>query len=106
MDPNPSEADSSHASGCTLQLEFDTATSITTNGRISISEGLQAVSGKGKFQSDNRNVCEKYNDSDDNEWLLGSDEKGKDVYMKQCTVLIEPITESKHKRKVRKQIPK
>ena len=59
-----------------------------------------------KFQSDNRNVCEKYNDSDDNEWFLGSDEKGKDVCMKQCTVLIEPITESKHKRKVRKQIPK
>ena len=74
LDPNPSEADSTHASGCTLQLEFDAATSITTNGRISISEGLQAASGKGKFQSDNRNGCEKYNDSDGNEWFLGSGE--------------------------------
>ena len=79
---------------------------IATNGRIPISEGLQAASGKGKFQSDNRNGCEKYNDSDDNKSFLGFDEKGKDVYMKHCQVLIEPIAESKHKRKAQKQITK
>ena len=88
-----------HVSGCTLQLEFDAATRITTNGRISISEGLQAASGKGEFQPDNRNGCEKYNDSDDDEWFLRFDDKGKDVYMKHCKVLIEPIAESKHKKK-------
>ena len=47
-----------HVSGCTPLLEFDAATSIATNGRITISEGLQAASGKGKFQP-NRNGCEK-----------------------------------------------
>ena len=30
LDSNPSGADSLHVSGCTLQLEFDTATSIAT----------------------------------------------------------------------------
>ena len=67
MDPDPCGADSVHVSGCTPQLGFGAATSITTNGRIPISESLQAASGKGKFQPDNRNGCEKYNDSDDNE---------------------------------------
>ena len=67
LDPHPSGADSPHISSCTPQLEFDAATSITTNERIPISEGLQASSGKRKFQSDNRNGCEKYNDSDDDE---------------------------------------
>ena len=67
MDPDTCGADSVHVSGCTPQLGFGAATSITTNGRIPISEGLQAASGKGKFQPDNRNGCEKYNDSDDNE---------------------------------------
>ena len=67
LDPHPSGADSAHISSCTPQLELDAATSITTNGRIPISEGLQASSGKRKFQSDNRNGCEKYNDSDDDE---------------------------------------
>ena len=76
LDPDPSGADSLHVSGCTPQLEFDTATGIATNGRIPISEGLQVVSGKGKFQPDNRNGCEKYNDSDDNEWFLSFDKKG------------------------------
>ena len=85
LDPDPSGADSTLVSGCTPQLEFDAATIITTNGRIPISEGLQAASGKGKFQPDNRNGCEKYNDSDDDEWFLGFDEKGKDVYMKHCS---------------------
>ena len=47
------------------------------NNRIPISEGLQAASGKGKFQSDNRNGFEKYNDGDEDEWFLGVDEKGK-----------------------------
>ena len=98
--PDPSGADSIHVSGCTPQLEFDAVTSITTNGRILISEGLQAASGKGKFQSDNKNGCEKYNDSDGNEWFLGFHEKGKDVYMKYCKVLIEPIAESKDKKEM------
>ena len=102
LDPDPSRADSVHVSGCTPQLEFDAATSITTDGRIPISEGLQAASGKGKFQPDNRNGCESYNDSYDDEWFVGFDEKGKDVYMKHCKVLIEPIAESKHKKKVMK----
>ena len=48
LDPDPSGAKSVHVSGCTPQLEFDAATSITTNGRFPISEGLQAASGKGK----------------------------------------------------------
>ena len=37
LDPDPSGADSAYVSGCTPQLEFDAATSITTNGRIPIS---------------------------------------------------------------------
>ena len=69
LDPDPSGADNIHVSGCTPQLEFEAAASITTNGRIPISEGLQAASGKGKFQPDNRKGCEKYNDCDDNEWF-------------------------------------
>ena len=99
LDPDSSWTDSAYLSGCTPQLEFDIATSITTNGRIPISEGLQAASGKGKCQSDKRNGCEKYSDSNDDERFLGFDEKGKDVYMKYCTVLIEPIAESMHKKK-------
>ena len=95
LDLEPSGADSANVNGCTPHLEFDAATSITTDRRISISDGLQAASGKGKFQPDSRNGCEKYNDSDD-EWFLGFDEKGKDIYMKHCKVLIEPIAESKH----------
>ena len=67
MNPDPSRAESAHVSGCTPQLEFDAATSITTNGRFLISEGLQAASGKRKFLLDNRHGCEKYNDSDDDE---------------------------------------
>ena len=43
LDPVPSGADSAHVSSCTPQLEFDVATSISTNGRIPISEGLQAA---------------------------------------------------------------
>ena len=96
---NKIRADSAHVSGCTPQPEFVAATSITNNGRIPILEGLQAASGKGKFQPDNRNGYEKYNDSDDDEWFLGFDEKGNDVCMKHCKVLIEPIAESKHKKK-------
>ena len=98
LDPDPSGADSTYVSGCTPQLEFDAATSITTNRTILISEDLQAASGKGKFQPDNRHGCDKYNDSDDDEWFLGSDEKGKDVYMKHCKVLIQPIAESNCKK--------
>ena len=72
---SPSGADSLHVSGCTLQLEFDGATSTATNGRIPISEKVKAASGKGKFQPDNRNRCERYNDSDDDEWFLRIDRK-------------------------------
>ena len=56
LDPDPSGANCIHVSGCTSQLEFDAATSITTNGRIPISEGLQAASAKGKFQPDKKMV--------------------------------------------------
>ena len=55
LDPHSSWAGSLHVSGCTPQLDFDAATSIAANGRIPISEGLKASSGKGKFQPDNRN---------------------------------------------------
>ena len=75
LDPDTRGADSLYVSGCTPQLEFDATTSITPNGRIPISEGLLAASGKMKFQPDNRNGCEKYKDSDDDEWFLGSDKK-------------------------------
>ena len=75
LDPGPGGADNLHVSGCTPQLEFESATSSATNERIPISEGLQAASDEGKFQSDNRNGCEKYNDSDKDEWSLGFDEK-------------------------------
>ena len=102
QDPDPSGADSVHVSGCTSHLEFDAATSITTNGRIPILEGLQAASGKPNI----RNGCEKYNNSDDDEWFLVFDEKRKDVYMKHYKVLIEPIAESKHKKKGTKTINK
>ena len=64
-----------------------------------MADGLKAAFGKGKFQPDNRNGSEKYNDSDDDEWFLGFDEKGKDVYRKHCNVLIETIAESKNKKK-------
>ena len=73
LDPDPSGADSVLVSRCTPQLEFDAASSITINGRIPILEGLQAVSSKAKFQSDNINGFEKYNDSDDNKRFLGFD---------------------------------
>ena len=99
LDPDPSGANSVHVSSCTPQLEFDAATNVTTNGRIPVSEGLQAASDKGKFQPDIKNGCEKYNDSDNDEWFLGLAEKGKDVYMKHCKVLIEFITKSNHKKK-------
>ena len=95
LDPGPSGADSLHVSGCIPQLEFGSATGIATNGRIPISEGLQAASGKGKFQLDDRNGCEKNNDSDKDEWFLGFDEKGNGVYMKKCKVLIEPTADNK-----------
>ena len=98
VDPDPSRADSLHVSGCTPNLEFNAATSIATNGRIPIS-GLQAASGKGKFHPDKGNDCEKYDDSDDDEWFLGFDEKGNDEYMKHCKVLIEPIAEKTNKKK-------
>ena len=49
LDRDPSWADSLHVNGCTSQLELTADTSINTNGRIPISEGLQAASGKGKF---------------------------------------------------------
>ena len=81
------------------QLEFGVANTITTNGRIPISEGLHAASGIGKFKPDKRNECGKYNDSNDAEWFLGFDEKGKDVYVKHRKVLIKRIAESKDKNK-------
>ena len=40
-----------------------------------------------------------YNDNDGDKWFLSFDEKGNDVYMKHCKVLIEPIAESKDKKK-------
>ena len=89
------QPDSLHVSGCTSQPDFYSATSIATNGKNLISEGVKATFGKGKFQPDNRNVCKKYNDSDEDEWLLGFEEKGSDVYMKHCKVLTESI-EDRH----------
>ena len=91
LDPDPSGADSPHVSGCTPQVEFDTATSIATNERIPISEGVKVASGKEKFHSDNRSGYDKHNDRDENEWFLGFGKKGNDVYMKHYKVLIEPI---------------
>ena len=81
LDPDVSGTDSLYISGCTPQLESDAASSITTTGRIPISEDLQVASGIRKFQPDNRNGCEKYNDSDDDEWFLGFEEKGNYVYI-------------------------
>ena len=81
---------------------FDVVTSVAINGRISISEGLQGISGKGKFQCDNRNGCEKYIVCDDVEWFFRFDKKGNDVYMKHCLVLIEPTAENKDKKEVTK----
>ena len=37
LDPDPIGGDSTHFSGCTPQLEFDAAISITNNARIPIS---------------------------------------------------------------------
>ena len=81
------------------QLEFEIAISSDTNRKIPISEDLQAASGKEKFQPDKRNGCEKYNESDDHLRFIGLNQKGNDVYIKQCEVLIEPIAESKDKKK-------
>ena len=49
LDTDPSGADSQYLSDCTPQLEFDAASNIATNGRMLISEGLQAASGERKF---------------------------------------------------------
>ena len=46
LDPDTSGANSLHVSGCTPHVEFDVATSIATNRRIPISEGVQASSGE------------------------------------------------------------
>ena len=89
MDTDRSEADIVHVHGCNHKLEFDAAASTATNRRILILEGLQTASGKGKFQPDNRNGCEKYSYGDDNEWFLRCKEKGNNVYMKYCKVLLE-----------------
>ena len=43
LDPDPSGATCLYVCGCTPQLEFDAATSIATNEKIPISEGLQAA---------------------------------------------------------------
>ena len=69
LDPDPNGADGLYVSGYAPQLEFGATTSITANGRIPISEGLQAASGKEKFQHDNRNGFEKHSDSDDDGWF-------------------------------------
>ena len=69
LDPDPNGADGLYVSRYAPQLEFDATTSITANGRIPISEGLQAASGKEKFQHDNRNGFEKHSDSDDDGWF-------------------------------------
>ena len=53
LNPDPSGDDSLHVSGCTFHLEFDAARSIATNRRFPISEGLQAISYKRKFQPEN-----------------------------------------------------
>ena len=79
---------------------------MATNGRIPISEILHTSSGKRKFQPDNRNDCENYNDNDDDEWLLEFNKKGNVVYVKHCKVLIDPIAESKDKKKGRKTYKK
>ena len=63
---------------------------------------LQAASGKEIFQPDYRSGCEKYDESGGNERFLRLDGKGIDMYMKHCKVLIEPIAESKNKKKGRK----
>ena len=97
LDPDTTGAAKLHISGCTLQLEFGSVTSFATNGRTPISVGLQAAYGKRKFRSDSRYGCEENSDSDD--WFLGCDKKGNDVYMKHYKVFIEPIAESKDKRK-------
>ena len=99
LHPDPSGADSLHVSVFTPHIEFHAASSIAITGTIPISEGLQVASDKENFQQDNRNGCEKYNDSDDDEWFLEFDENGNDLYMKQCKAFIEPIAESKDKKK-------
>ena len=52
-----------------LRQEFAAATSIVTYGRIPM------------FQPDNRNGCEKYDDSDDDECFLGVDKEWNAVYI-------------------------
>ena len=46
--PDPSGADSLYVSGYIPKPEFDAATSIVTNGKITIPEGQQAASDKRK----------------------------------------------------------
>ena len=99
--PDPIGADSIHVSGCTPQLEFDTATSIATNGKSLYQKVYRLPLVKESF-SLIIEMIEKYSNSDDDEWFLGFDKKGKSVYIKPCNVLIEPIAESKHKKKCTK----
>ena len=54
---------------------------------------------KESFHLITKNDCEKYHHSDDDEWCLGFDKRGTDIYMKYCKVLVEPIVESKDKKK-------
>ena len=90
-------------SGSITQLEFDDVPSIATNGGIPLSEGLQAASGKGRFQPDNRNGCGKYNYSHGNQWFLGFDDKGNDMHMKHCKRCVhESVAESQDKKKATK----
>ena len=55
---------------------------------------LRISSNNNHNNNNNRIGCEKCNDSDDDGWFSRFDEKGSDVYMKHCKVLIEPIKES------------
>ena len=48
LEPDPSGADSLYVSGYIPKPEFDAATSIVTNGKITIPEGQQAASDKRK----------------------------------------------------------
>ena len=99
LDPDPNGADRLHVSGCIPQLEIDAVTSFVNKGRTPVPDSLQAASGKRKFQPDNRHGYEKYNDSNGDESFLGFDEKGSNVYMKHCNVLIEPTAKSRDKKK-------
>ena len=61
---------------------------INTNGRIPLPGVTQATPGNGTYQPGDR---KSYESNDNEDWFLGFDEEGNDVFLKPCKVVIEDV---------------